>query len=191
MGITPRSHQANLPLHGLVFSVSLTEEEAHRAGTSLDRIAQALRFQLSAMLPTASTKFSYMVAAPERARRAASQSVIRRLPAENGLVIDLQRGQARVDGEVLQLSQREFDVLRALIDSRSEPLSRSDLFDKVLGPASTPNPRSVDVIIHRLRGRLGTHGAVIRTVRGLGYRFDPLPGVTVLGAPPTELRRAS
>ncbi|MFT3888442.1 MAG: winged helix-turn-helix domain-containing protein [Arachnia sp.] len=190
--LTARPTASTPPLRGFVLSVSLTEEEARRAGTSLDKIAQALRFQLSAMLPAASTEFTYLIPAPARGRAQSPRSVIHRLPSEKGLVIDLPREQARIDGKDVGLSQREFELLRVLIESAHTPLDRPALFAEVWGEADDDaNLRTIDVTVRRLRSRLGSHGATIRTIRGLGYRFDPLPGVTVLAAPTSSLSRAS
>lgn len=175
--------QKTPPLRGFVLSVSLTEEEARRAGTSLDKIAKALRYQLSAMLPAASTEFTYLVPRPAQRGTRPRLTVAHRPPAEDGLVVDLRHEQARIDGADVRLSPREFQLLRVLIASAHCPLDRSGLFEAVWGSSATPgNQRIIDVTIRRLRSRLGSYGATIRTVRGLGYRFDPLPGVTVLTA---------
>ena len=171
------------PLRGFVLSVSLTEEEARRAGTSLDKIAKALRYQLSAMLPAASTEFTYLVPRPAQRGNRPRLTVAHRPPSEDGLVVDLRHEQARIDGADVRLSPREFQLLRVLIASAHSPLDRGGLFEAVWGGSMTPgNQRIIDVTIRRLRSRLGGYGATIRTVRGLGYRFDPLPGVTVLTA---------
>lgn len=169
------------PVHGFLLSVNIKEEEARRAGTSLDRIAHALRVQLSAMLPAATTEYTYLVARAANPRGARPRlSATRRPPAEQGLVVDLQRQQARIDGRDASLSQREFELLRALLVAGGAALSRSELIDRVWG-SDEAGPRVVDVTIRRLRSRLSRHGGAVRTVRGIGYRFDAVPGVAVLG----------
>lgn len=166
-------------VHGFVLSVSITQEEALRAGTSLERIAHALRVQLSAMLPAATTEYTYLMensAHGPRPRLAAT-----RPPApERGLVVDLRRQRARVDGRDASLSQREFALLQALLSARGESVSRPDLIERVWG-SDEASLRAVDVTVKRLRGRLARHGEAIRTVRGVGYRLDLDPDVLVVG----------
>ncbi len=167
------------PHHGFVISVGLTEEEARRAGTSLERIIHALQVQLAAMLPAAQTRIAYLPAKPPAPVRPSRPTALRRL-AEPGLLLDLERGQALIDGRDIALSRREYELLVALIGARRTPLTRAELYRRVWDQRSlsaTSNERIVDVTVRRLRTRLRDYAPVVRTVRGIGYRFDPLPGV--------------
>ncbi|QXT63207.1 winged helix-turn-helix domain-containing protein [Tessaracoccus palaemonis] len=168
MGTPTPSHPT-----GFVLTVTLTEEDARRAGTTLPRVAQALRLQLSALLPAAETQVVPLH--PARAAR-------RPAPREPGLVIDLGRLQARVDGVDLGLSEREFDVLACLVAAGSATLGRQELFDEVWGGEPPSGERVVDVTVRRLRARLGDWHNVVTTVRGVGYRFVGAPGVRVVQA---------
>jgi DNA-binding winged helix-turn-helix (wHTH) protein len=65
-------------------------------------------------------------------------------------------------------------VLEVLVHKSSQPVSRDDIFDYVWVKDKTPNLRSVDNIIVRLRQLLGDgDGQRIRSVRGLGYQWAP------------------
>jgi DNA-binding response OmpR family regulator len=76
-----------------------------------------------------------------------------------------------VDGAPVRLTRREFDLLRCLVENRNRVLSRDRLLERVWGYDQSIETRSVDVHVGRLRSKLGTAGAQIETVVGLGYRF--------------------
>lgn len=173
---------ATVAAHGFILTVGLTEEQARSAGTSLERIMHALEAQLTAMLPTARTRVNYL---PAPSSRGSNVRQLHPVPSahrgEPGLVLDLSRGRARLDGRDVDLSLREFQVLRALIDARGTALTRDDLQARVWeGETAPSSERVVDVTVRRVRSRLGEYAHVIRTVRGVGYRFEPQPGVRVL-----------
>jgi DNA-binding response OmpR family regulator len=76
-----------------------------------------------------------------------------------------------VDGEPVRLTRREFELLKFLVENRNRVISRDRLLERVWGYEHFIETRSVDVHVGRLRGKLGTAGAQIETVVGLGYRF--------------------
>ena len=76
-----------------------------------------------------------------------------------------------VDGEAIRLTRREFELLRFLVENKNRVLSRDRLLERVWGYDRFIETRSVDVHVGRLRAKLGTVGAQIETVVGLGYRF--------------------
>jgi DNA-binding response OmpR family regulator len=76
-----------------------------------------------------------------------------------------------VDGAAVRLTRREFELLRFLVENRNRVLSRDRLLERVWGYDRSIETRSVDVHVGRLRSKLGTAGAQIETVVGLGYRF--------------------
>jgi two-component system phosphate regulon response regulator OmpR len=81
---------------------------------------------------------------------------------------NLQRGELRRNGNTVRLTTRERDLLRMLAGRAGQTVSR---FDLAL-PGSEENPRSVDVHINRLRGKIEENPAVpvyLQTVRGVGY----------------------
>jgi len=90
------------------------------------------------------------------------------------LAIDRRRHQVTRRGEEVALSQREYDLLIALLDAGGAVVQRGDLLDKVWGEAWIGDPRTLDVHIRWLREKLeDTPGqpVLIRTVRGAGYRL--------------------
>lgn len=85
------------------------------------------------------------------------------------LKLDLARRQARIDGKVADLSDREFRMLQFLMRHVGEIVSRERLLAEVWGYDFDPRSNVVDVCVRRLRRRLGP-GAPIETVRNVGYR---------------------
>jgi DNA-binding response OmpR family regulator len=81
---------------------------------------------------------------------------------------------ARKAGRELELSPREFEILRYLIRRRGEIVTRDQLLDEVWGYESSPVTRTVDNHIARLRQKIEqdpSNPQHIVTVHGLGYRF--------------------
>ncbi|MGD2046521.1 MAG: response regulator transcription factor [Gemmatimonadota bacterium] len=90
------------------------------------------------------------------------------------LKVDPQRRSASMDGEPLALTTAEFDLLELLIRGRGRVLSRSQILDGVRGEAWDSLDRSIDVLVSRLRNKLGDDPRTprwVRTVRGAGYSF--------------------
>lgn len=87
------------------------------------------------------------------------------------LEVDPGRHTVRVSGEAVSLTQKEFEVLRLLLQHRGQVFSREQLLEQVWGYAYTGESRTVDVHIRTLRQKLGPAGAYIETVRGYGYKI--------------------
>ena len=90
------------------------------------------------------------------------------------LVIDLERGEATWHGRRLRVTQRERDVLHALVEARGATLRRELLYRRVWGYAMARGDRAVDVNVKRLRDKLAADvGApiAIETEPGVGYRI--------------------
>jgi DNA-binding winged helix-turn-helix (wHTH) protein len=98
------------------------------------------------------------------------------------LRIDIPRREVRIDGELVDVTTKEFDLLATLVSHADETLPREDLIDAVWSGGDAPDERTVDVHIRRLRRRLGEYASVVRTMRGSGYRYDTHPDVTVWSA---------
>jgi DNA-binding response OmpR family regulator len=86
-----------------------------------------------------------------------------------GMVLDLTTREATVDGHTTTLSDREFRVLRYLIEHAGEVVSRESILSAVWGYYFDPRSNVVDVCVRRLRRKLGEVGT-IETVRHAGYR---------------------
>jgi two-component system, OmpR family, alkaline phosphatase synthesis response regulator PhoP len=85
--------------------------------------------------------------------------------------IDMAARQVTVDGHPVELTAVEFDLLKALAESRGRVLTRSQLLETVWGGAYYGEMRVVDVHLGHIRRKLGSNG-YIATVRGVGYRFE-------------------
>ncbi|WP_329105237.1 response regulator transcription factor [Micromonospora sp. NBC_01699] len=83
--------------------------------------------------------------------------------------LDLVRRTATVNGELVELTGREFLLAETLLRHPGQVLSREQLLDRVWGLAHDPGSNVVDVYIGYLRRKLGTN--LIQTVRGIGYRL--------------------
>ena len=79
--------------------------------------------------------------------------------------------------EALALTPREHAVLRALIQHSGEPLTKQEILDRVFSDEQDVSPEAVEVLVHRLRKRLGAGPVQITTLRGLGYVLENPPGV--------------
>jgi DNA-binding response OmpR family regulator len=84
--------------------------------------------------------------------------------------VDIGRREARVDGETVALTAREFDLLRFMAENRGLALSRQQLLDGVWGPDWYGDERTVDVHVRQLRKKLGD-ALPLATVWGVGYRL--------------------
>ncbi|MEW6030544.1 MAG: response regulator transcription factor [Chloroflexota bacterium] len=87
--------------------------------------------------------------------------------------IDAGARQVTVDDKPVELTALEFDLLRALAESRGRVLTREQLLEKVWGGTYYGETRVVDVHLGHVRQKIG--GQFIVTVRGVGYRFEDEP----------------
>jgi DNA-binding response OmpR family regulator len=102
-----------------------------------------------------------------------AEGIGRRAPAVfrfDGLEVDTGRREARIDGRVIALATREFDLLQFLCENRGLALSRRQLLDGVWGAGWVGDDRTVDVHVRQLRKKLG-ESLPLDTVWGVGYRF--------------------
>lgn len=83
--------------------------------------------------------------------------------------------QFTLEHEVLVLTPREHGVLRTLIQRSGEPLSKLEITERVFSDDEDVSPEAIEVLVHRLRKRLGNSPVQIKTLRGLGYvlEFNP------------------
>ncbi|MBM3213639.1 response regulator transcription factor [Candidatus Poribacteria bacterium] len=91
-----------------------------------------------------------------------------------GVHLDVGRREVRVNGELTDLTAREFDLLHFLMQHRGRVFSRSQLIDRVWGTSYAVGPRTVDVHIRRLREQIepdASEPTYIKTVWGVGYKF--------------------
>ncbi|ACD89852.1 MAG: response regulator transcription factor [Chlorobium limicola] len=104
----------------------------------------------------------------DRRQRAGLQEVL----SAGGLDVDITRHQITLDGKGVILTLMEFKLLVALLKRKGQAQSREALLSDVWDVDKTINTRTIDTHITRLREKLGETGKMIKTVRGLGYKFD-------------------
>ena len=88
--------------------------------------------------------------------------------------LDKNKFDVRLEGRRLNLTTTEFKLLALLIDRRGRTQSRETLLYDVWGYQNPIDTRTVDTHIRRLREKLGKHSSRLETVRGEGYRFNPV-----------------
>jgi two-component system phosphate regulon response regulator PhoB len=111
------------------------------------------------------------------------KAVLRRAPpAEPGakrgrllragpIAVDVGANRVTVEGDEIELTPKEFQLLVCLVERRGRTQSRSALLEAVWDTTAEIETRTVDMHVGRLRTKLGRAGALIETVRGFGYRF--------------------
>lgn len=106
-----------------------------------------------------------------RRTRPAAQDVVQ----TEHLVIHPGRREALVDGEPVNLTPTEFDILYRLATNRERALTRRELLDRG-GADGEGVDRTVDVHVLSIRRKLGKHAWIVSTVWGVGYRLGTAPG---------------
>ena len=90
------------------------------------------------------------------------------------VVVDVRKAEVTRDGAAVELSAKEFQLLRYFLEHRGATLSRDELLHEVWGYEHTPSTRTVDVHVAWLRQKFEANPKVpqiILTVHGLGYKF--------------------
>ena len=109
-------------------------------------------------------------------RRAASatQVITAQQYAFGEIAVDFRKAEVRRNGVEIELSAREFQLLRYFIEHRGATLSRDELLNEVWGYNAMPSTRTVDVHVAWLRQKIEPnprHPQYVLTVHGLGYKF--------------------
>lgn len=92
-----------------------------------------------------------------------------------GLHVDLEARRVQLDGDYVELTPREYDLLKTLWQAPGKNFTREELLDRVWGVEYLGDTRRVDVHISKLREKLSRPGrpAPIRSIWGVGYRLEP------------------
>ena len=90
-----------------------------------------------------------------------------------GLEVDAVGREVRVDGVPVGLTYTEFELLTYLIRNTGIALSRDKILDNVWRYDYYGDARTVDTHIKKLRSKLGAYGNDIKTIRGVGYKYEP------------------
>jgi DNA-binding response OmpR family regulator len=90
----------------------------------------------------------------------------------DGIVIDEEGRTVKVDGKQIELSLREYELLRYLLDNENIALSRDKILNNVWNYDYYGDSRTIDSHIKKIRHKLGKKGKYIKTMRGIGYKFE-------------------
>jgi DNA-binding winged helix-turn-helix (wHTH) protein len=185
---------------GFVLYVGVDEFKAAAAGVDLSQLVAALKQLTTDLVPTAQTHAAVALAPagaggrdvdvvrlalqdPSALARHRHQEPEFEEPEHRiGVIIDLTRKQVSLDGQPAGLTYKEFELLQYLVLREGRTIHRSELIDGLWDADSAeeaPNERTIDVHVRRLRSKLGGYEDIVRTVRGVGYRFDRHPDVSV------------
>ncbi|ASN40567.1 MAG: winged helix-turn-helix domain-containing protein [Paeniglutamicibacter terrestris] len=196
----PQPVTGDTTARGFVLYVGLDETVAQAQGTSLGKLATQVRAFLATLSPEAQTHAAVALAPASATgdnidvvRQALGDPTVNRrprvdsrpaAPRPSGVLIDLSRREVHLDGETLNLTFKEFELLNYLVENGTRTVGRDELLTNLWRNAEeVPNERTIDVHIRRLRSKLGRLANTVRTVRGQGYRFYEHPEVVVWAAP--------
>ena len=89
-----------------------------------------------------------------------------------GIEIDKEGRTVTVDGKILELSLREYELLIYLVENENIALSRDKILNNVWNYDYYGDSRTIDSHIKKIRHKLGKKGKYIKTIRGVGYKFE-------------------
>ena len=89
-----------------------------------------------------------------------------------GISIDTEGRTVSVDGKEVELSLREYELLKYLMDNENIALSRDKILNNVWNYDYYGDSRTIDSHIKKIRHKLGKKGKYIKTIRGIGYKFE-------------------
>ncbi|MDX2376076.1 winged helix-turn-helix domain-containing protein [Microbacterium sp. LRZ72] len=183
---------------GFALYVGIDEDKAAAAGVSLGTLVEALRRTLGELAPEAET-YATVALAPSgsggrdvdvvRLALHEPSAVARARPtAEDdetqtvGVVVDISRKKVLLDGESAGFTYKEFELLQYLVLREGRTIERTELVSSLWSASDddeAPGERTIDVHVRRLRAKLARYEDIVRTVRGVGYRFDRHADVTI------------
>ena len=89
-----------------------------------------------------------------------------------GIIIDSKGRTVTVDGKQIEMSLREYELLKYLVDNKGIALSRDKILNNVWNYDYYGDSRTIDSHIKKIRHKLGKKGKYIQTIRGIGYEFE-------------------
>ena len=90
----------------------------------------------------------------------------------DGIEVDKEGRTVKVDGKPIELSLREYELLTYLLDNENIALSRDKILNNVWNYDYYGDSRTIDSHIKKIRHKLGKKGKYIKTIRGIGYKFE-------------------
>ena len=89
-----------------------------------------------------------------------------------GIVLDQSAHEVMIDGKPVELSFKEFELLAYFIENQGIALSRERILNNVWNYDYFGDARTIDTHVKKLRSKMGEKGAYIKTIWGMGYKFD-------------------
>lgn len=89
-----------------------------------------------------------------------------------GIVLDQAAHEVRIDGELIELSFKEFELLTYFMNNQGVALSRERILNNVWNYDYFGDARTIDTHVKKLRNKLGSKGEYIKTIWGMGYKFE-------------------
>ena len=105
---------------------------------------------------------------------------VQRAPIEDvyqagGISLSLKERLVKVDQEPIQLSYKEFELLKVFMEHPGEVFTRQWLYERIWNGTYSEKNRTVDIHVQTLRKKLGTCGSLIESVKYIGYRMKKVP----------------
>jgi DNA-binding winged helix-turn-helix (wHTH) protein len=172
---------------GFALYVGITEADARAAGVSLAQIVTAAKHTISELVPGSETHAAIALAPRGAGGRdldivrmalhdpAALEKLTPALKKRTrGVRIDISRKRVHIDETLAALTFKEFELLQFLVLREGQTVKRELIIESLWDPdeEESPNARTIDVHVRRLRSKLERYEDIVRTVRGVGYRFD-------------------
>ena len=101
-----------------------------------------------------------------------SEKDITEIEDHAGIEVDKEGRTIKVEGKVIELSLREYELLIYLIENENIALSRDKILNNVWNYDYYGDSRTIDSHIKKIRHKLGKKGKYIKTMRGIGYKFE-------------------
>ena len=90
-----------------------------------------------------------------------------------GIVLDKTAHEVKIDGSPVELSFKEFELLSYFMENQGIALSREKILNNVWNYDYFGDARTIDTHVKKLRAKMGEKGGLIRTIWGMGYKFEP------------------
>lgn len=113
-----------------------------------------------------------LVARVEAILRRTTQTESAPMLTAGGIVIDQSAHSVTIDGNLIDLSYKEFELLTFLIENKGIALSREKILNHVWNYDYYGDARTIDTHVKKLRSKLGDKGDMIKTIWGLGYKLE-------------------
>lgn len=89
-----------------------------------------------------------------------------------GIILDQAAHEVRIDGKILELSIKEYELLTYFIKNKGVALSRERILNNVWNYDYFGDARTIDTHVKKLRSKMGEKGSYIKTIWGMGYKFE-------------------